>query len=404
MSATVTRIGPPARELSDADLVAAIDVCLRAARGDLEARLDYPDDSPALARLHGAINALLDTTDAFVRESAASLDHVSRDSFDRRVLERGLQGSFRRGAEIINAATRTMGERSRDLAQLGERQVGLAAQLERTIGTLALHVASAAHQLEASVGSLLECATRTADGAAQGGRATERARAGVGAVARSTEQLRTEIASIGERSARSTQIAGQAADGARRTERTAEGVAQASQRIGDVVKLISGVAGQTKLLALNAAIEAARAGEAGKGFGVVASEVKSLAGEAATATEEIASQIGSIQSATDGAVEATRAVVTTIQELFAVSEAIERAVETQASVSRDIAGAVCDALEGTSVAMSSVAVIADAANATRLAVGDVRGAAASLAQLASELTGEVSALVAEIRETTKRRP
>ncbi len=35
-------------------------------------------------------------------------------------------------------------------------------------------------------------------------------------------------------------------------------------RIGDVVGLISSIAGQTNLLALNATIEAARAGDAGR--------------------------------------------------------------------------------------------------------------------------------------------
>lgn len=392
-----------ARGATEEELAAAIDVCTRAARGDLEARLAYPEDAPTLALLHGAINALLDATDAFVRESAASLEHVSRDSFRRRVLERGLEGSFRHGAKVINTATRRMGERSAELSVLGERQLALAMQLEETVGGLARHVASAAHELEASAGALEQSAARTADGAHEGARAAERARDGVGAVSRCAVQLREEIASIRDRAAHSTAIAGRAVEGARQTEKTAGGVADASRRIGDVVKLISGVASQTKLLALNAAIEAARAGEAGKGFGVVASEVKSLAGEAASAADDIANQIGSIQAATDEAVGATGAVVTTIQELYTVADAINRAVETQTSVAMEIASSVADAEDGTRGLASSVAVILEAANETRHAVGDLHGAAGSLAELATKLTDEVAGLVAEIRSASAHR-
>jgi methyl-accepting chemotaxis protein len=68
--------------------------------------------------------------------------------------------------------------------------------------------------------------------------------------------------SVNEAQATNTQIAG---------------LAESARKIGDVVNLISDIAGQTNLLALNATIEAARAGDAGRGFAVVASEVKSLA-------------------------------------------------------------------------------------------------------------------------------
>jgi methyl-accepting chemotaxis protein len=73
-----------------------------------------------------------------------------------------------------------------------------------------------------------------------------------------------------------------------------EKLTEASQKIGDIVAQIEGIAGQTNLLALNATIEAARAGEAGRGFAVVASEVKNLSTQTAQATIDIKTRIQSL--------------------------------------------------------------------------------------------------------------
>ncbi|WP_244511012.1 methyl-accepting chemotaxis protein [Magnetospirillum fulvum] len=55
-----------------------------------------------------------------------------------------------------------------------------------------------------------------------------------------------------------------------------EDIRQVVAELSSTVKLVRGIARQTRMLALNATIEAVRAGEAGKGFAVVAAEVKEL--------------------------------------------------------------------------------------------------------------------------------
>ena len=159
-------------------------------------------------------------------------------------------------------------------------------------------------------------------------------------LAASVEEL---TASIGEIARQATTSATLAQGGASEVAEAAAEIKRldaAAAEIGQVVGLITEIAGQTNLLALNATIEAARAGDAGKGFAVVASEVKNLASQTARATEDISRRIAAIQQATTAAVGAFERLGGSIRDIAEVSGGIAAAVEEQRAATDEITGSL----------------------------------------------------------------
>ncbi|MEI9926380.1 MAG: methyl-accepting chemotaxis protein [Bradyrhizobium sp.] len=152
---------------------------------------------------------------------------------------------------------------------------------------------------------ITESVNGTSEQATAAAAASEEASASVNTVAAATEQLASSVAEIGRPGQPIPAMSPMPpVTKAGQTTEMVGSLAAASEKIGDVLRLIGAIASQTNLLALNATIEAARAGEAGRGFAVVASEVKNLASQTAKATEEIASQVAAIQSSTGNCVAA----------------------------------------------------------------------------------------------------
>ncbi len=275
--------------------------------------------------------------------------------------------------------------------------IALADRFDREVGQIVVGMSSAAEEMEGTARSMADLATESGGRAASVSSSTEEATANVQTVASAAEELATSIDEISGQVNRSGTIAESAVTQANRTTESIRALIDATDRIGEVVTLISAIASQTNLLALNATIEAARAGDAGKGFAVVANEVKALAGQTAKATEEISTQIAAVQEQTRSSAQDIEAIVSTIRQINETASAIASAVTEQGAATREITRSIQQAAAGTSAVAMSVSGLKDAAETTGAAAEDVRQAASVLSHKTGDLSSQVAQFVERIR-------
>ncbi|WP_348272289.1 methyl-accepting chemotaxis protein [Methylobacterium sp. UNC378MF] len=297
-----------------------------------------------------------------------------------------------RHLEAETAQARLAAEEQR---KAGMRQ--MADGFEQAVGGIIGMVSSSATELQATAQTMTATATETASQSTTVAAAAEEAASNVNTVAAAAEELGSSVQEIGRQVAGSAELAQRAVHEADQTGTLVQELSVAVSRIGDVVGLISTIAGQTNLLALNATIEAARAGAAGKGFAVVASEVKALAEQTAKATSEISGQIAQIQASTGQAVTSIAGITGRIREISDVATSIAAAVEEQGAATREIVRNVSQAAMGTGEVTSNIAGVAGAAEETGAAASQVLGAASELSRQSEHLTAEVGRFLATVR-------
>jgi methyl-accepting chemotaxis protein len=347
----------------------------------------------------GAVGKKLGALDKISSEEVSSRIDEMADGRLLRVTRQPMKGGgWVATHEDITEKRRLQQQRERMTAQENRRLVTESAIdsfrncIEETLAT----VSASTDAMKSTADALIVSSNETAQHAEGALKESGEASANVTLVADSAEQLATSILEINGQLAETTKLLAGAVDKAHASDTEYAGLSSAVEKIGDVINLIRNIAGQTNLLALNATIEAARAGEAGRGFAVVATEVKSLAVETAKATEEIARHILAVQESTGGAVEAVHDIELSMRDINTHASSTAASVQQQSAATSQISRNAAEAARGTSIVVSALGKVSEAAAHTRSAAETVHKASNSVDISVGNLRAEIESFLNKV--------
>ena len=398
------RLAPRAED-EMGDLAAALNVIganMREGIGQLQAvSRSLADVSGQVERSSQQVSGGVDQTRASVHQTSGAMGEMlgQLEGLARAVAE--LSSNAQRASSGVIAMGQTNTEVARSMEELGDAVAGTGQEIQQMAGrsnevaekveALARVAETTSENMEAMDKSIFEV-EQNAEGAAglaeqvsvdaeQAAGALRRTLGGIQAIQRSSREVAGGV----------------------------EALVEKTGAIGGIVSLIQEVSEQTNLLALNAAIIAAQAGEHGRSFGVVAGEIKDLAGRTNAATREIDTLIRDIS------VHSRAAIAAADQGNRAVEEGVSIADEAEAALAqittsagranervRAIASAAADQVRSSREVTAAIAQIATTAAEIAQATGAQAAGAVHIQSSAQAMTRISAQVERAVRAQSER--
>lgn len=361
------------------------------AAGDIQVEIPGLERSDELGEMASAVEVF---KSSMIRSDKLAEEQKRHDYEERQ----------RKEAELEEKQARADAERHKEqeIMQTHEARANqidsLNVDFDENIEDVLKSVSSGVDQVKETANAMRNMADETTQMSMTVTTASDEAAQSVDSVANAAREMTVTINDVGEQADQAREISSNAVYEVNNASEQVSGLNERSQKIGDVLSLITDIADQTNLLALNATIEAARAGDAGKGFAVVAAEVKNLANQTAKATEEIGGQISSIQSATIETVNAIENIGQTVKEVNNISVSIAKAIEQQGIATQEIARNVEIAASGTQQVNQNISGVNEKADQSRTAANSVLEVANALGQHSTSMHNLVEGYLIKIKE------
>ena len=172
-------------------IINAEEVMQRIKKGDLEARILNIEVAGAFGELFYTINDVIDRTDAYVKESQATMEHVNQNMYFRRIVESGMLGSFKYTSCITNQVLNNVQKKSINFKTVTD-------SFDEVVGDIVKNVSLTSTGVMDAAKALIQIAAHTSEKADIVFNVSSQTTANVQTIAAATEQMSFSINEISE--------------------------------------------------------------------------------------------------------------------------------------------------------------------------------------------------------------